>query len=85
LFTTMARAAGIPCRTVGGFVYAGDDLKVFSGHAWNEVVIDGHWQPVDSSWEEFKINPTHIQVRKDRELEFLALGMDGKLLDVKRK
>ena len=85
LFTSMARAAGIPCRTVGGFIYEGDDTKTFSGHAWNEVILDGHWQPVDSTWDEFKINPTHIQIKEESNLEFLSLGMKTRLLDLKTK
>ena len=85
LFTAMARAAGVPCRSVGGFIYGGDDMKAFTGHAWNEVILDGHWYPVDSSWEEFTINPTHIQLKDDQQIEFLSLGMDAQLLELKSK
>lgn len=67
LFTTMARAAGLPCREVSGLVYGGDDVQAFGGHAWNEVVIDGQWVPVDATWEEFAINATHIRFSGDDE------------------
>jgi hypothetical protein len=60
LLTTLARAAGIPAREVGGLVYLGDDEKALGFHAWNEVVVDGHWVPVDASAGETEINPTHI-------------------------
>jgi hypothetical protein len=60
LFTTLARAAGIPAREVIGLVYMGDDQKAFGPHAWNEVVLDGCWVPVDASWNETEINATHI-------------------------
>jgi hypothetical protein len=60
LFATLARAAGIPAREVGGLLYLGDDEKAFGFHAWNEVVLDGHWAPVDASSNEVEISPTHI-------------------------
>src|SRR5207249_1012427 len=43
LFTCLARAAGLPSREVSGFVYMGDAVKAFGGHAWNEVLLDGFW------------------------------------------
>jgi hypothetical protein len=60
LFTTLARAAGIPAREVNGLVYMGDAAQAFGPHAWNEVVLDGHWVPVDASCRETEINGTHI-------------------------
>ncbi len=60
LFTTLARAAGIPAREVSGLIYLGDDQKAFGPHAWNEVVLDGCWVPVDTAWNETEVNPTHI-------------------------
>jgi hypothetical protein len=60
LLTTLARAAGIPTREVGGLLYLGDDEKAMGFHAWNEVVLDGYWVPVDASANETEINPTHI-------------------------
>jgi transglutaminase-like putative cysteine protease len=61
LFATLARAAGIPAREVGGLVYMGDDQKAFGPHAWNEVILDGQWVPVDCSWNETEINATHVR------------------------
>lgn len=61
LFTALARALEIPCRMVVGLVYAGDALRAFSPHAWNEVVMDGHWIPVDPTWGQTTIDATHLR------------------------
>ncbi len=42
-------------------VYAGDTLRAFSPHAWNEVVIDGLWVPVDPTWGQTTIDATHLR------------------------
>jgi hypothetical protein len=60
LFTTLARASGVPSREVSGLLYCGDDAKAFGGHAWNEVILNGVWVPVDASLNETEINATHI-------------------------
>ncbi|HLN27369.1 MAG TPA: transglutaminase-like domain-containing protein [Gemmataceae bacterium] len=60
LFTALARAAGIPARELGGLVYMGDDEKAFGFHAWNEVVLDGQWVPIDATSGETDLKPTHI-------------------------
>jgi hypothetical protein len=61
LFEAMSRSLGIACRTVGGLVYLGDAFKGFGLHAWNEVVIDGQWVPVDPTWNQTLIDATHIR------------------------
>ena len=61
-FATLARAAGIPARTVAGLGYVPGKMNAFGGHAWNEVVIDGHWIPVDSTWHETTVDAAHIRV-----------------------
>ena len=63
LFTTLARASGVPAREVSGLLYCGDDVKAFGGHAWNEVILNGVWVPVDASLNETEINATHISLR----------------------
>ena len=41
-FVTLSRAAGVPARQVGGWLYG------TSGHVWAEVLTDGKgWQQVD--------------------------------------
>jgi transglutaminase-like putative cysteine protease len=62
LFTALARAAGIPARTVGGVMYMGDEEKAFGGHAWNEVVLDGAWVPVDPTFDEVRADCAHVRL-----------------------
>ena len=83
LFATLARAAEIPAREVGGFIYLGDDAKSFGAHAWNEVVIDGKWWPVDPMWNETNINATHIQLKDQSQL--FSLGTTLQLLNIEKK
>lgn len=79
LFTTLARAAGIPSREVSGFVYMGDDYKAFGGHAWNEVVLDGYWVPIDASMNSVDLDAAHICLGVDRDSSGSMLKTYGKL------
>jgi hypothetical protein len=74
LFTAMARSTGIPCRTVGGLVYLGDEFQGFGLHAWNEVVIDGVWIPVDPTWGQISIDATHIRFPLDVSKEWQVMA-----------
>lgn len=65
LFTALARAAGIPAREADGLMYMGDDVKAFGGHAWCEVVLDGHWVAVDPTWNETALDAAHITLTRD--------------------
>jgi hypothetical protein len=65
LFVTLARAAGIPAREVGGLLYMGDTLQKFGGHAWAEVALDGRWVPVDPLWNQVPVDAAHVTL--DRE------------------
>jgi hypothetical protein len=90
LLTTLARAAGIPSREVGGLLYLGDDEKAFGGHAWNEVVLDGHWVPVDAAFDEVDINPTHITFGSNQSEGFAGLlstlgKLSFKVVEVQRR
>jgi hypothetical protein len=90
LFTTLARASGIPTREVTGLLYMGDDQKAFGPHAWNEVVLDGLWVPVDASADQVEVDPTHISFGsglRDGVTGFLlSLGkLSFKLVEVKRR
>ena len=83
LFTTLARAAGIPARTVGGLVFAEvlEDKYRFGAHAWNEVDLNGYWVPVDPTWNETTINATHIRfpVEKGAELQAFSNLANAKI------
>ena len=48
LFTALARASGIPARTVGGFVLSDSGvLNPHDYHNWAEFHVDGAWHPAD--------------------------------------
>lgn len=49
LFAGLARAAGVPTRVAAGLAYL---QGRFYYHAWNEVLIDGRWVPVDPTFGE---------------------------------
>lgn len=79
LFTAMARSLGIPCRTVGGLVYLGDEFKAFGLHAWNEVVINGVWVPVDATLGQTLIDATHIRFPVDISKEWQVMARIPKM------
>ncbi len=58
LYTSLARASGIPTRIVIGLVYSGSDWRL---HAWAESYAGGTWIPVDPTFGELgQIDATHI-------------------------
>lgn len=59
IFAALARAAGIPTKVVSGIVYSEYDGG-FLFHSWNEVYL-GEWVPVDSTFGQFPVDPTHIK------------------------
>lgn len=81
LFTALARALAIPCREVSGLSYVGDNLRGFYPHAWNEVVIDDYWVPVDPTWGQTTIDATHIRLAVDENemLQIMAAVPNMKL------
>lgn len=56
------RGIAVPAREVLGLTYLNDRLQAFGWHAWCEVVVNGHWVPVDPTWLEFEIDATHINM-----------------------
>ena len=72
LFNAIARAAGIPAKTVVGVVYL---RNAFYYHAWSEVWI-GEWISVDSVLNQFPADATHIKFLEgeiDRQMDVLQL------------
>lgn len=65
LFTTLARAVGLPARTVIGLAYRDGSDPGFMFHAWNEVFADNRWQSVDPTWNQMRVDATHIQLTAD--------------------
>lgn len=72
LFNAMARAVGIPAKTVVGVVYL---RGAFYYHAWSEVWL-GEWVSVDSVLNQFPADVTHIKFIEgeiDRQIDILQL------------
>jgi Transglutaminase-like superfamily len=78
LFTTLARAAGIPAREVGGVVYVGGDKPSFGWHAWAEIHDGTQWVTVDPTFNQVYIDPTHIKFSEGSE-DQTYLNVAGKL------
>ncbi len=88
MFCVLARANGIPAREVAGFVYMGDDAKAFGGHAWDEVLLDGVWVPLDASMNRTEVTAGHVYLGSDRDSAGIldTLGkMQFRVLAVKTK
>ena len=71
LYTTLARAVGLPSRTVIGLAYQ-SQVKAFALHAWNEVAIDGHWRGLDPTWGQTRLGATHFALPTDDALAVIA-------------
>ena len=61
VLTSMARAAGLPARTVVGIAYSVDQ-QGFAPHAWNEIALDGHWHAFDPTWGQTRADATHLAI-----------------------
>ena len=59
-FVTLARAAGLPARMVGG-ARPGDGAWI--PHAWAEVQIGGRWVPVDPARGRWPADTTLVRLR----------------------
>lgn len=89
LVTNLCRASGVPARDVAGLVYMGDDQKAFGGHAWNEVVLNGVWVPVDASLGQTEVDAGHLcfgaESRATRNLLNSLGKLSFRLVEVKTK
>ena len=81
--------AGIPARDVSGLMYMGDDVRAFGAHAWNEVVLDGHWVEVDPTWNQMSVDATHIAFgsgdRGANRMLWVMGGLRFKVVSVERR
>lgn len=50
LYAALSRAAGLPARVVYGQIKGNGGWEA-QRHAWNEVMVDGQWISVDSTWD----------------------------------
>lgn len=48
-YSAMCRSQGIPCNVIMGWIYKGQPY-IGGYHAWNEVLIDGEWKMVDTTY-----------------------------------
>ena len=78
LYTTLARAVGLPARTVVGIAYR-EGSGGFGLHAWNEVAVDGIWHSVDPTWGQHRADLTHLPLPDDAVLTFIAQRDDLRL------
>jgi hypothetical protein len=72
LFVALARAAGIPARTVAGLAFINGK---FYYHAWPEVLFD-RWVAVDPTFGEFPADAAHLRLiigGLNRQVELLRL------------
>lgn len=76
LYATLARAAGLPARTVVGLAYrpgaAAGEAGEFALHAWNEVVVDRRWRGVDPTWGQTRLDATHMPIQAEDVLAVAA-------------
>lgn len=89
LFVALARAAGLPARNVGGFVYAymgSSGKSVFGYHAWAEVWL-GEWIPVDPTVQEVGTSARYVMFEVDEPGEILGNGRSSRCIrqDIKPK
>jgi transglutaminase-like putative cysteine protease len=78
LYVALARAVGIPARTVAGLLYVGGR---FYYHAWAEVYL-GDWVAVDPTFGQFPADAAHLRVTTGglaRQMELLRLTGSLKL------
>jgi len=61
LYTSFARALGIPTRVVNGLAYS-EELQGFLYHSWNESLIGGSWLSVDPTFGQVGVDATHIKL-----------------------
>jgi transglutaminase superfamily protein len=72
LFNALARAAGIPAKTVVGIVHL---RGAFYYHAWSEIWL-GKWVSLDSVLNQFPADVTHVKFLEgeiDRQIDLLQL------------
>jgi transglutaminase-like putative cysteine protease len=67
LFVTLARAAGIPAREVGGLAYLNSPRPLFGWHAWAEIHDGRQWVTVDPTWNEVYVDATHLKFSEGSE------------------
>jgi len=90
LYTALARAAGIPTRTVVGLVfsevYQAKPEPGFYYHAWVEVFTGSDWVAIDPTWNQIPADATHlafVEGGADQQIQIASLMGKIKLSPVK--
>lgn len=78
LLTTLARANGLPARTVVGIAYS-REYRAFAPHAWNEIAIDRRWHAFDATWGQTRVDATHFAIPEAHFARMLAAFPDIEL------
>jgi len=65
LLAALARARGLPARTVSGLVATGDGK--FYYHEWTELFV-GEWMPADAAFNQPNADATHIKLAEGEPL-----------------
>lgn len=80
LYTALARAAGVPARTVVGLVYSDSFYESgspgFYYHAWVEVFTGKQWVAIDPTWNQIPADVTHlafIEGGADQQIQIAAV------------
>jgi hypothetical protein len=69
LFVSLARAAGIPAREVGGLAYLKAGKPRLGWHAWAEYHDGKQWVSVDPTWGQQRVDGTHLKLSEgDRDM-----------------
>jgi len=86
LFVSLARAVGIPARSVTGLAYANEDPPFFGWHEWAEIHDGTRWISVDPTWDQVLVDATHIRVHSDSKdsswMNLLGQGLKLTVLEV---
>ena len=78
LFVSLARAAGLPAREVGGVAFANVGKPLFGWHAWAEIHDGSQWVTVDPTWNQLYVDATHVKFSEDGE-DMAWLNVLGKV------
>ncbi len=77
LYCALARAAGLPCRIATGVAYMNGR---FYYHAWNEVLLDRAWRPVDATFGENPAGALRLRLATGEIAEqYRIAGLAGKI------
>ena len=77
LLTTVARAAGLPARTIFGLAYKDGENPALMFHAWNEIYQDSSWRAVDPTWNQTRTDATHIPLPPEQAAHLLLAQNRG--------